>query len=200
MEASSLPSPKRRFYAQDLRGVRIQQRRVPVGKARWQRQLFHVGANASVARWRNLAARFRVAPGDGYGAVRRNGYPQPIGRYRRVVRCVWRDDQRLLIVERGYHDLLLKAERVQLAWRQPACGGAVVVPHLAVDLLLRPTALCVQVGAVIPPQGVVAHVGCQLAVLHGRIECICWRREIATIFCREYLTNFCRKSRSQQNK
>lgn len=28
----------------------------------------------------------------------------------------------------------------------------------------------------------------------------CWRREIATIFCREYLTNFCRKSRSQQNK
>ena len=24
--------------------------------------------------------------------------------------------------------------------------------------------------------------------------------EIATIFCREYLTNFCRKSRSQQNK
>ena len=28
----------------------------------------------------------------------------------------------------------------------------------------------------------------------------CWRREIVTIFCREYLTNFCRKSRSQQNK
>ena len=28
----------------------------------------------------------------------------------------------------------------------------------------------------------------------------CWRREIATIFCRENLTNFCRKSRSQQIK
>lgn len=28
----------------------------------------------------------------------------------------------------------------------------------------------------------------------------CWRREITTIFCRAYLTNFCRKSRSQQNK
>ena len=39
----------------------------------------------------------------------------------------------------------------------------------------------------------------------GRLHTIqrrprCWRREIATIFCREYLTNFCRKSRSQQNK
>lgn len=22
---------------------------------------------------------------------------------------------------------------------------------------------------------------------------VCWRREIATIFCREYLTNFCRR-------
>ena len=31
----------------------------------------------------------------------------------------------------------------------------------------------------------------------GRTEsrAICWRREIATIFCREYLTNFYRKSR-----
>ena len=29
---------------------------------------------------------------------------------------------------------------------------------------------------------------------------LCWRREIATIFCQEYLTNFCRKSRSRQNK
>lgn len=29
---------------------------------------------------------------------------------------------------------------------------------------------------------------------------LCWRREITTIFCRAYLTNFCRKSRSQQNK
>ena len=35
--------------------------------------------------------------------------------------------------------------------------------------------------------------------LHGWLGW-CWRREIATIFCREYLTNFCRKSRSQQNK
>ena len=25
------------------------------------------------------------------------------------------------------------------------------------------------------------------------IEDCCWRREIATIFCREYLTNFCRR-------
>ena len=23
---------------------------------------------------------------------------------------------------------------------------------------------------------------------------LCWRREIATIFCREYLTNFCRRT------
>ena len=37
-------------------------------------------------------------------------------------------------------------------------------------------------------------------VIHDGAVIRCWRREIATIFCREYLTNFCRKSRSQQNK
>src|SRR5699024_4516110 len=31
-------------------------------------------------------------------------------------------------------------------------------------------------------------------------EVLASEREIATIFCREYLTNFCLKSRSQQNK
>lgn len=40
----------------------------------------------------------------------------------------------------------------------------------------------------------------QLLLKIAEVNHKCWRREIATIFCREYLTNFCRKSRSQQNK
>ena len=28
---------------------------------------------------------------------------------------------------------------------------------------------------------------------HEELVRECWRREIATIFCREYLTNFCRR-------